>query len=167
MSVLCVLLMIACGYDYRKRRIPNLLVAFMLLWGVGLQLCRNGPVGIFGFLVRAVCVMGVLYPLFKIGAVGAGDVKLFGVTAGFLPFQKVFLFLFMSLLIAAIISLYKLMKMKNLRECLGYFCNYLRGVQRIGRWQLYLPKPAERCRRSICLSGPVLLSVLLCLGGVY
>jgi len=167
MSVLCALLMIACVYDYRKRRIPNLLVAFMLLWGIGLQLCRNGPAGGSGFLVRALGITGIFYPLFKIGAVGAGDVKLFGVTAGFLPFQKIFLFLFVSLLVAAIISLCKLAKMKKSGECLGYFCAYLSDVKKTGQWQLYLPNRAERYRRSICLSGPILLSVLLCLGGVY
>ena len=49
-------------------------------------------------------VIALLYPLFKISAVGAGDVKLLGAAAGYFPFEKIFLFAFVSLLIAAIIS---------------------------------------------------------------
>lgn len=142
MAALCVLLTVACGYDYREKRIPNYLIAVMTLLGVGWRFCRDGTGGIIFYLAGAFFIMSLLYPFFKIGTVGAGDVKLFGVAAGFLPFQKIFLFLFVSLLIAAIFSIFKLIVKRR-------------------------KKYGERHPLKICLSGPVLISVLLCLGGVY
>ena len=107
MAALCVLLLVACGYDYRTRKIPNKLIAAVALCGVIWRFCEDGWIGILLYLGEMLCVTLLMYPLFKIGTVGAGDVKLSGVSAGFLPFQKIFLFLFVSLLVAALISIVK------------------------------------------------------------
>lgn len=64
--------------------------------------------------------------------------KLLGVTAGYLPAEKILVFLFCSLLVAAMISLAKIWK-----------------------------RDGKRRGGAVCLSGPVLVSVLLFLGGVY
>lgn len=167
MAAQCILLTVACGYDYREKRIPNVLVAAMAFLGAGWRLCREGPGGFLfylGGMLFAVCLM---YPFFKIAAIGAGDVKLLGVTAGFLPFEKILIFLFLSLLVAAVISLIKLWKEKNYGERLRFLYLYLRKAVRSGRWQLYLRDPEERYRLGVCFSGPVLVSVLLYLGGIY
>jgi len=166
-AVLCVLLTVACIYDYRKRKIPNYLIAVILLSGAGWRFGREGPTGIPVYLSEALCIMCLLYPFFKIGAIGAGDIKLFGVTAGFLPFGKIFLFLFVSLLVSAIVSLIKLCKEKLYGERFGFLLHYLAGVMQSGSWQLYLEDPKERYRLGICLSGPTLISVILFMGGVY
>lgn len=167
MAALCVLLAVACGYDYREKRIPNFLAAVMVFWGVEWRFCREGPGGIPAYLAGMLAAMCLMYPFFKIGAIGAGDVKLLGVTSGFLPFDKIFLFLFVSLLVAAVISLVKLWKEKNCGERFQYLYRYLREAVYSGRWQLYLPEPEERRRLGVCLSGPVFAGILLYLGGVY
>lgn len=167
MAALCVLLTVACGYDYRKRKLPNYLIAVMAFVGIGWRFCREGPCGVPYYLSGMLIMMCLMYPFFKIGAIGAGDVKLLGVTAGFLPFDKIFLFLFVSLLIAAVISFIKLWKEKNYGERIRFLYRYLSRVLRSGRWQLYLKEPEERYKLGVCLSGPVLLSVLLYLGGIY
>ena len=135
---LCVFLVAACGYDYKERRIPNYLILWMAITGVGWRLWNERAPGLPGYLGQAVLVMAILYPFFKIRGLGAGDVKLLGVTAGYLPAEKILVFLFCSLLVAAMISVVKMWK---------------RG--------------AGGAQGGICLSGPVLVSVLLLLGGVY
>lgn len=167
MAILCVLLTVACGCDYRKGKIPNGLLLLMLLFGVGWRFGREGPGGLLCCLGQMLCIICVTYPFFKISALGAGDVKLFGVTAGFLPFQKLFSFLFVSMLVAAMISLCKLIKNKNLKERLRFFLCYLLEVAQSGRWLPYRQKPQEESRQGICMSGPVLAGVLLYLGGIY
>ena len=138
LAVLCAFLVAVCGYDYRERRIPNYLIIWMAIAGVGWRLWNERAPGVLCYLGQAMLVMAVLYPFFKIGGLGAGDVKLLGATAGYLPAQKILTFLFFSLLVAALISLVKSRK-----------------------------KDGERQSGGICLAGPVLVSFLLFLGGVY
>ena len=167
MAALCIMLTAACWTDYRKKRIPNLLITAMFLYGMAWRFFTEGAGGIAAFAVQAVMVMCIFYFFFKLGAMGAGDVKLFGAAAGFLPFKKILIFLFISLLIAAIISLIKLWKKNYFWERLQYFAEYLADVWKSGRWKLYLESGEGKSDVEICLSGPILLSLLLYLGGVY
>ena len=167
MAVLCVMLTAACWMDYRKKRIPNLLITAMFLHGMVWRFFREGTGGMAAFAGQTVTVICLFYFLFRLGALGAGDIKLFGVTAGYLPFKKILMFLFISLLIAAIISLIKLWKKNCFWERLRYFAGYVTDVWKSGRWRLYLEKGEENSDVGICLSGPILFSLLLYLGGVY
>lgn len=166
MAALCAMLMAACWYDYRKKKIPNLLIIAVLVFGVGWRLWREGMIGSLFYLGQAAAVMIPMYFLFQIGVIGAGDVKLFGVTAGFLPFNKLFLFLFVSLLIAAMLSLIKLAKHKDLVKRMCHLFHYLADAMRNG-WSLYPESGMELPEAGICLSGPILVGLLLYLGGVY
>lgn len=166
MAVLGLLLAAACGFDYWKRKIPNALVILIAVAGMVFWMQREGPAGVPIYLGEAAAVMGLLYLPFKTGALGAGDVKLLGAAAGYFPFKKIFLFSFFSLLAAAIISLMKLLVNKKFRERLGVFFRYLEENVKSGRLQPY-PAAGQDRRLSVCLSGPILLSLLLYLGGVY
>lgn len=167
MKALCFFLLIACCCDYWKGKIPNLLLVFMFIVGWGQSLIGEGLQEVIAFPVECAIVMLLLYPLFKIGALGAGDVKLYGVCAGYLPREKFLFFFFLSLLIAAVISLVKMIRESNAVERIFYFCEYLINVIRTGRFRLYIENEKERKAVSICLAGPILGSVLLYMGGVY
>ncbi|MCI9438510.1 MAG: prepilin peptidase [Lachnospiraceae bacterium] len=166
MAALCVLLTAACGYDYRDRRVPNYLILLTAISGIGWR-SWNGMSGVLFYLGQALLVMLLLYPFFKIGGLGAGDVKLLGVTAGYLPFEKVLAFLFCSLFVAAVISIIKMWRNHTFRDRMRYLTGYLTEVIAGRRWQLYRDVKGERHSAGICLSGPVLISILLYLGGVY
>ncbi len=167
MVVLGIMVLAACCYDYRCARIPNWLLLLMLAAGLARGCLERGLPGAAACAAEAAAVMCLFYPLFKIGAFGAGDVKLFGICAGWLPFGKIFWFLFLSLLIAAVFSLIKLLVERNAMERLAYFCEYVAEVAKSGSWHLYAENGREKRKASICLSGPVLCSILFYWGGVY
>ncbi len=167
MGALCVFLLVACVYDYKDNRIPNYLIVLMGIGGAVRLLLRDGWSGMLGYLWIAGLVMAILYPVFKIGGLGAGDVKLLGITAGYLPFKKILVFLFFSLLFAAILSLLKMWKRNYFTERLKYLIAYLTDVIKSGSWQLYLANEADKTAVGICLSGPILVSILLYMGGGY
>lgn len=167
MEALCIFLAVACWYDYRKCRIPNWLVMVMLTVGWVYAAFNGGMREAIFFPIKSLCVMLLLYPIFKIGALGAGDVKLYGVCAGYLPAKKFLFFLFLSLLIAAIISLIKMLKECNAIERISYLCEYMADVVLSGNVRLYIEDEKERRACSICLAGPIFCSVLLYMGGVY
>lgn len=167
MAALCVILAVVCGYDYRDSRIPNYLILLAGFLGMGWQAWDNGLLGVLFYLGQAILVMALLYPFFRIGGLGAGDVKLLGVTAGYLPFEKILMYLFCSLLVAATISVVKMWKRKSFWLRMRYLAVYLEDVMKTGRWKPYQADGENKQSAGICLSGPVFVSILLYLGGVY
>ena len=167
MGVLCFFLLIACGFDYCRRRIPNWLLVLMLAAGMTIGGLRAGREGVLYFGCKAILIMLFLYFFFKIGTLGAGDVKLYGICAGYFPGDKILYFLFFSLLIAATVSLIKILSERNAKERLGYLSEYLFEVAKSGHWQLYLTNRKEMRQNSICLAGPILGSVLMYIGGIF
>lgn len=167
MAVLCAFLVVACYYDYTEGRIPNVLLVFLLVIGLGRNFYIGGIPLLLDCLISVLIMMAVMYPLFKIGTLGAGDVKLIGICGGYLPSDKILLFLFFSMLIAASISLIRLIKEHNLQERFSYFCEYMMDVLKSGQFRLYIEDGLAKRRAGICLSGPILCSVLMCWGGIY
>ena len=167
MAVLCVLLSAVCLMDYHSHRIPNRLILVILLYGLGYRYWDTGGGGLAAYLLIGTAVFLLMYPLFKIGVIGAGDVKLFSVTAGYLSWQKSFCFLFISLLIAAMISICKLVKERSGRERCQYLGSYLIQVGTAGHFKMYFDDCTQARKAGICLAGPVLISLLLHMGGAY
>lgn len=119
------------------------------------------------YVLSILLMIFLLYPFFKLGALGAGDVKLLGICAGFLQYDKILQFLFFSLLAAAIFSLIKLIRERSAGERLSYLGSYLLDVARSGQWSLYIANEREARRTGVALAGPILVSVFLYMGGVY
>ena len=95
---MCLFLVIACCFDYRTQKIPNVLILCCLITGIVYRLSAEGYVGILEYLTSALLTIGMFYFFFWIGAMGAGDVKILGVCAGFFPWNKVLYFVFFALL---------------------------------------------------------------------
>ena len=93
-GVLCILLAIACCFDYKTHRIPNWLIVCCMFAGLGYRLISGGDKGVLEYLASALLTTILLYFVFWIGAIGAGDVKMLGVCAGFFPGIKYFIFCF-------------------------------------------------------------------------
>lgn len=166
MGALCLFLTAACVFDYSKNKIPNYIILFIGILGM-LENARRGWDEMVLYLAIAGLVMALLYPLFKLGCLGAGDVKLLGVTAGFLPIKKILIFLFVSMLIASVISLIKMLRSEMFWQRVSYFFAYLSDVVRRRALRLYRENLDDDRDANICLSGPILISILLYLGGVY
>lgn len=167
MAALCIFLTAACGFDYKENRIPNVLIGLMMILGAVWRFWNGESWNRLSYPVQAAAVMLLFYPFFKIGGLGAGDVKLLGASAGYLPLGKIPAFLFCSLLAAAVLSLAKMWKGKDFGDRMRYLWGYLSETVQRGSWQLYLENEREERSVGVCLSGPVFFSVLLYLGGVY
>ena len=153
-----------------------MLPLFFLRFAVGNvahNLTRNdqprsgGHKGVLEYLASALLTTILLYFVFWIGAIGAGDVKMLGVCAGFFPWNKVLKFLFFALMIAAVIALFKMYLERNMKDRLYYLGEYLWDVFRCGRWKLYFAGEREGAGAGICMAGPVFCSALMYMGGMY
>ncbi len=167
MYILCFLVGIVAMIDYRSRRIPNVLLVMILFWSMIYRYLSDSWPGCLESVLRGSLVLVLAYPFFKIGSIGAGDVKLIALCSGFTDWECLLNFLFSSLLIAAMFSIYKMIKNDMTKERLGYLLSYFADVCRSGKWTLYVSDRQEMKRVSICMAGPIFLSLLLHLGGVY
>ncbi len=165
--LLCIFLCIACYYDYKFCRIPNWLILMVFGLGTCMSLVTGSAGEVLGYLTAGFLLVILLYPLFRIGTLGGGDVKLYGVCCGFFPKDKILSFLFFSLLVAALFSLIRFIRKADLKERLSYLFSYVKGVADSGEWTFYWTDLQEKQRAGICLAGPILISVLLFWGGLY
>ena len=88
-AVLVVMLTLACVCDLRTRRIPNALSAATAVVGIGLALVARPWLDGLVYAGSGLLVgLGLWFPFFAFGMLGAGDVKLFAATATFLGLRS-------------------------------------------------------------------------------
>ena len=119
-----MILIAAVVFDLKTGRIPNKLILTGYLAGILLQVIESGPAGIFIFFQRAGSPIMLLYVLYYIKALGAGDVKLYSVTAVYFPFSQMkYVFLY-SFLLGAAASLVRVLQKRQLRIRLWKLWDY-------------------------------------------
>lgn len=166
MEIAGIFLFTACVFDYFRRRIPNVLIITYVTYGLIYEYLSMGIGGVGGYIWRLVMLVLIMFPLFRVGVLGAGDIKISAVTAAFLPLHGILYFYFYSLLIASVISVIILVKNHCLYSKLAYLMEYVKVVFMEGRINRYAVLE-DASTLTICLSGPFFFSFLLHMGGVY
>lgn len=149
---LILLLTTAVWFDCREDRIPNELI-YIGITGwllVILQTKTWNPICDAG--KQMLLVFLVSYPLFKIGALGAGDIKLLMMCACFLYQDNILECFGMSLVLGAGIGLVKLWKEDIWVERFSYFSSYIREVIGKKKWLLYESDTLQTIRLAKNLS---------------
>ena len=166
--MLILLLCLAALTDLKTDRIPNGLVVIGIIIGVSGSLWYR-----FDLLQLAVSMslaFVLLYPLFKIGVLGAGDVKIFIMIGSFVEAEEFIAILDSAFVIGAVFSLVKLLVEHNGRERLCYFLSYISDVVRTRKWKIYgeyMREDYQQYRRNkIHFTVPVLFGVVLQMGGI-
>lgn len=112
----------------------------------------------------------LMYPLFKIGALGAGDVKVFMMIGSFLVVREFLTVLIAAFVIGAVFSVVKLLAEHNGRERICYFLSYVSEVARTRQWKVYgeyMTEDYQLYRKNkIHFTVPILFSVVLQIGGL-
>lgn len=87
---LLVLLAIAVLTDIRTRKVPNKLIVFAALAGIASSLLPDS-IGILQSLGGLAVGLAMLLPMYTLGAMGAGDVKLMACAGAFLGIKATFI----------------------------------------------------------------------------
>lgn len=112
----------------------------------------------------------LLYPLFQIGVLGAGDVKLFVMIGCFYGVRDLAYIMAGAFVIGAAFSLGKLITEKNARERFRYFFAYLYETGRSRRLRIYEEQNQDDhtyCKNKIHFAVPVLFSAVCRMGGLF
>ena len=101
--------------DLVYRKVPNQLILLGLIAGCYLSVCRTGiPMGILLFLRDVLWPILLLFPVYLLGAVGAGDVKLIAALSAMTGGDRIGSLILISFLIGAAIALVRLIKKRQL-----------------------------------------------------
>ena len=167
-SLLLLLLFLAALADLKTDRIPNGFIVTGITVGLGGS-HLFGP-GLLHSAVSMLLAFLLMYPLFKIGTLGAGDIKALIMTGCFLTAGEFMTVLAAAFIIGGGISLMKLLVEHNGKERLSYLASYVSEVVRSGHWKLYgenLKQDQLLYRRNkIHFTIPVLFGTALRIGGL-
>ncbi len=168
-SVLLLLLFLAALADLKADRIPNGFIAAGI--AIGLAGSHLAGPGLLHSATSMLLAFLLLYPLFKIGTLGAGDIKVIIMTGCFLTAKEFLAVLAASFVIGAAISLVKLLAEHNGKERLVYLFSYVSEVIKSRHWKLYGEENLKQdrrlyCRNKIHFTIPVLFGAALRIGGL-
>lgn len=95
-------------------RISNRLIASGLVWGLAFRLMEEGIAGMVHFLMNISIPVILLFLLFQMRALGAGDIKLFSVAGGFLTTRQLMYLIVAAFFTAGIIGVGKIVYQKKI-----------------------------------------------------
>ncbi len=169
-NLLLLFLSVAAATDLFFDKIYNEWILLAILTGLSYALQSGGTSGLTGALAAMSVPVCLLYPLFMIGCLGAGDIKLLAAVGCFLPIKETMACLGISFFIGAVFSLAKMIAERNFLLRIRYLISYICDVAGSGEWKLYeedAGEARERRKRKIHFALPVLLGVLFYKGGIY
>lgn len=94
--------------DFGNEKISNRLIVSGLIWGLAFRLLGEGSAGLVHFLMNISIPVILLFLLFQMRVLGAGDIKLFSVAGAFLTTRQLLYLIPVAFVAAAVIGGVKL-----------------------------------------------------------
>lgn len=122
-----ILLLLALVSDIMTFKIKNIIVFPFMIIGPAANLIMNGIDGLLFSVIGLLVPMLLLFILFALKMLGAGDIKLFGAIGAIMGVNFVLYAIACSFLAGGLIALLILLVRKNGRKRLTYFIGYLKS----------------------------------------
>lgn len=161
--LICILCM-AVFFDFRYRKIPNQLIVIGILFSITQWILHEPIRQITNQLPLMIIPIICFYPIFKIGAMGAGDIKLYCLLCFYLSLEQFLNVFFMSFFISAIFSLVKMLYLGNIFNRFCYLMTYLSTCISNKKVIPYYQNNKNKFMSTITLSLPILISAILVIG---
>ena len=87
-------------FDARSYRIPNQLIALGYTGGILLNIFRFGAIGAVYFILNVLWPLILLYLLYQLNGIGAGDIKLFSVASTLVGAKVTWNMMWLSVMLA-------------------------------------------------------------------
>ena len=126
---LIAMLLLACAFDLARRRIPNRLLAMGLLSALVLHLAAGNPAALLSTCLAGCCVGLVMFlPLYLMGGMAAGDVKLMATVGAFLGPSLVFQSSLVTYCAGGLLALGMVLVQRRARAALSNVCLLLQPL---------------------------------------
>lgn len=134
---LVLLLLLAVISDAKTFKIRNPIPLGFILAGVGINLYEKGPYGITGVLQAVILPVLLLFPLFALRMLGAGDIKLFSSIGAIMGTGFTFGAMVSSFLWGGVFALGIMAVRKNGVQRMLYFLSYIKNCLQVGSFLPY------------------------------
>lgn len=114
--------------DLKTYKVPNYFILVGLIAGLIIQIFMYGVRGVITFFAGTFLPIFILYPLFFLRVLGAGDIKLFSVIGSVFGWRMAVQSILLSFLVGAFLALIKLFSKKIFLERMSYFACYVYTV---------------------------------------
>lgn len=155
-----LLLSVAVWMDIRSWRISNRLMVSGLFLGLFFQIWQYRIRGVGIFIVNVSIPVILLFLLFLMRALGAGDIKLFSVISSIWNLKIACITIIASFFIGAVMSLCKLICERNLFSRLCIFRDYVCQVMATGKIKKY-PRESGGKQNFIHFSVAILIGFFI------
>ena len=166
-----ILLLIVLGLsvicDIKYQKIPNKLVLFGFFIGI-IHLCiYDSPKNILIKIPIILFIILSFYPLFKIGVIGAGDIKLYGILPLFFSNISSIKIILLSILLSAILALFKMLYLHIIVSRFQYFHSYLQLCFTNQKVYPYYFNENKTKNSTIPLTASIFIICIIKIGRIY
>lgn len=162
--LIILLLTIALYTDTKAYKIKNNVIILFLLLGLIINYAYLGFNGIEVWVIGLIVPFILLFILFMLKMIGAGDIKLISTIGGILGIEFLINASIYIIIIATIIAIIKMIRYKQLRSRLVYFYNYVLDIvitKKIGPYcELKSEDKSYIIRLSYAISGGTIIQIL-------
>jgi prepilin peptidase CpaA len=127
--VLVLVVLVAAVSDLRTRRIPNVLTVGAFLVALAIRATMGGGAVVDG-LAAAGIAFAIALPVFALGGLGGGDVKLLTAVGAFLGMEPLWGALFVTILVGGAMAIASVLRQGRVKETLANLYIIIRGLGR-------------------------------------
>lgn len=166
MAIFIGVFCVAVYMDLRFYKIPNLCILVGITSGLIMTYVSYSVVGMLWVFAAMTVLFLAFYPFYLIGGLGAGDIKLLMMTTCFIHEERFIKYLLVTFVLAAVISVTKMLFVRESRQRLFYLGQYLKKAAFTGSIDHYIvDKKNKKC--VIRLSVPAFMSLMIMYLGGY
>lgn len=136
MYCLLILTILAVYHDIKSYKIKNYIIITGYISGLAINIRRVGLLNIYAYLLALVLPLLILFPLFLIKALGAGDIKFFSVVGSYLGVYAVLKIIVISFFIGGVISIIYLIRTKSFLGRINHLTSYIFKVKELNKYMV-------------------------------
>ncbi len=161
--ILLPIIIIATAFDLCVDKVPNKVIICGYITALGYQFVMLGMKGMYVFLTGAILPIIMLYLLFLMGALGAGDIKLLSVIGAVTGVPIILRIILVSLIAGAVVSCYQMIICRQLRRRCNRFLQYV--ILCINSKKILFYSTLEEPGGTIHFTGCILFAFIILAAG--
>ena len=126
--LLIAVVLVAAALDLKSRRIPNWLTVSGFATALAFRL-PYGTAPVLDGLIAGLIALGLSVPFFALGGLGGGDVKLLAAVGAFLGVDRLWMALFVTVMVGGALALIAVIRQRRLGTTIANMYMVMRSVR--------------------------------------